>query len=237
MAGQNCKTYRALVVPTKSSNVSYPFQITDFDPSLGGQKPPGYGGKDDKKTYYMVRTGDCFRTFSYDSKHQININGINSGFEWKKDSKVFIDFTILSNLQVSGNAFIKCENVGKKSPGKGGKNVIEPGGWVDYPSMFRLIPEDELDSNGFIKKRSEYQRQTKCYLLLGIRSDDSDFATGPVKNNDSSTSGEQFSILQKANSNLIMMASQHRGTPVCFPMPWHGGANVSGIVIGANPIS
>lgn len=226
MAGQNCKSYRILTVPTKSNgSISYPFQITEYDPSFGGPVPEGYG--EDGKSYYMVRTGDCFRTFSYDPKHQININGINSGFEWQKDAKVFIDFTILGNLQVSGGASIRCEKVGKDSPAKGGKNVIDPGGWVDYPSMFRLIPEDELDENGYIKKRADYQRQTKCYLLLGLRSDDAGF--------DSANTGDAtaFNIVQKANSNLIMMASQHRGVPVCFPMPWHGGPNISGVVIGS----
>jgi len=233
MAGQNCKTYRNLTLPIKSSaTVMYPFQLTEYDPSLGGVKPEGYDDKGNgEKNFYMVRTGDCFRTFSYDPKHIINIKGINSGFNWEKDQKVFIDFTILGNLQPSGDAFIRCEKVGKESPGKGGKNTVDPGGWVDYPSMFRLIPEDELDSNGYISKVADYQVQTKCYLLLGLRSDDAQLSGSSNVDN----SGE-FSILQKANSNLIMMSSQHRGTPVCFPMPWHGGANISGVVIGSNPI-
>jgi hypothetical protein len=233
MAGQNSKTYRNLILPTKSSaNLAYPFQITEYDASLGGTKPEGYDDSSNEKTFHMVRTGDCFRTFSYDPKHLINIRGINSGFEWVEDGKVFIDFTILGNLQPSGDAFVRCEKVGKDSAGKGGKDIIDPGGWVDYPSMFRLIPEDELDDNGYISKVADYQVQTKCYLLLGLRSDDSQLIDPKA----TKTSGE-FSILQKANSNLIMMASQHRGTPVCFPMPWHGGANISGVVIGSSQSS
>lgn len=229
MAGQNCKSYRPLTLPTKSNgSIAYPFQITEYDPSFGGPSPEGYG--EDGVSYYMVRTGDCFRTFSYDPKHQINIKGINSGFAWPKNAKVFIDFTILGNLQVSGDASIKCEKVGKDSPGKGGKDIIDPGGWVDYPSMFRLVPEDELDSNGYVSKIADYQVQTKCYLLLGLRSDDFGGIDNSSATGDSSAS---FNVVQKANSNIIMMASQHRGTPVCFPMPWHGGPNVSGIVVGS----
>jgi hypothetical protein len=222
-------TYKANIIPIKSSNISYPFQIVEYDEAFGGPKPNGYGSKGSEgKSYYMVRTGDCFRTFSYDKRQQINIIGINSGFEWEKDAKVFIDFTILGNLQVSGNAFIKCEKVGRDSPGKGGKNVIDPGGWVDFPSMLRLIPEDEVDDNGYIKKIADYKRQTKAYLLLGLRSDDAYYF------NQNQESGS-ITVIQKANSNLIMMASQHRGVPVAFPMPWHGNAHPSGVVIGSNP--
>ena len=227
MAGQKGKTYRCLTIPTKSSNVSYPFQIIDYDSSLGGPEPEGYGDESEK-SFYMVKTGDCFRTFSYDKKHQITIHGINSGFAWEKDAKVFIDFTILGNLQVSGDAYIKCEKVGKDSPGKGGKNVNEPGGWVDYPNMFRLIPEEEVDSEGYVKRVPDYRIQTKCYLLLGVRSDDSEYFP------ETSEATGDFLAIQKANSNLIMMASQHRGTPVCFPMPWHGSSNPSGVIIGSS---
>jgi len=167
---------------------------------------------------YKVSSGTCFRTFSYDTGNgarggSIPIAGLESGFEWGVGEKVYLEFDISQNLQVTG-ARVKCSSVGSASSEASSKepNVAE---WADFPNMFRITPQDQLDGDGYVFKRAENKRQTKAYLLLATRSDDGD---------GNASASSTFRINGKVDSNIIMMISQVSGVPVVFPMPWFGSA-------------
>lgn len=164
---------------------------------------------------WMVQAGTCFSTFNYGIPSYLPINGLNSGFEWGGNEKVYLDFTILPNLQVSGIA-VNISEVGVNADGEENESV--PPEWIDYPSMFRIMPKDTVNDDGLVTQVANGKRQTKCYLLLGVRSDDTDLGgsgigTPPADN-------ASFFPIQKAGDNIIMMHSQCSGVGVTFPMPW-----------------
>lgn len=164
---------------------------------------------------WMVQAGTNFSTFNYGIPSYIPINGLNSGFEWGGNEKVFLDMTILPNLQVSGCA-VSVGKVGVDADGE--ENESFPPGWIDYPSMFRIMPKDTINDQGMVTQVANGKRQTKCYLLLGYRSDDTDIggsgnATPPADN-------ASFVPIQKVDTNIIMMHSQCSGVGITFPMPW-----------------
>jgi hypothetical protein len=210
MGGYN---YQVNFIPVKSSSIQFPFEIKDWT----GDIPTT-----ETASWYMVTTGDCYKTFSYSRNDAINILGLHSGFQWDKGEKVYIDFPIIGGYQPSGAAYVKCGKVGKAVEQT---QDLQPKNWEDYPLMFRYFPRDEVDENGYVKKIFDGKRQTAAYLLLGVRSDDTD-TEGVGTDAGSDTAG--FSVIQKVNTNLIMMMSQYRGMPVSFPMPWHGGPHPSG---------
>ena len=212
MGGYNYQTNH---IPVKSSSLSFPFEIQAWT----GEVPAGATGQ-----MYMVSTGDCYKTFSYAKEEMINICGLYSGFEWKPNQKVYIEFPVIGGYRPSGVATIKCSEVGKAA---GESEELLPEKWEDFPLMFRYFPRDEEDENGYVKTVFDGKRQTACYLLLGVRSDDSDpEGKGGA---DPGSSNRAFDVVQKVNTNLIMMMSQYRGMPVVFPMPWHAGADPSGV--------
>jgi hypothetical protein len=171
------------------------------------------GTNEQNKSIYLVESGFCFKTFSYDTGTLVGISGLNSGFEWEKDAKVYLEFDVLPNLQVSGGK-VCCTKVGKDSKDANSKeaNVEE---WPDFPNMFRIVPPDEVNSDGLITKRTDGKRQSKAYLLLATRGDDKIYTNGAAPSTNS-----EGSIYQKNSSNIIMMISQVSGVPVVFPMPW-----------------
>ena len=213
--------YQTNFIPVKSSSLSFPFAIEQWTGDI-----PGGGDPDEEEAaapWYMVTTGDCYKTFSYANEEKINISGLYSGFEWKANQKVYIEFPIIGGYRPSGTAFVKCSEVGKSA---GQSKDLLPRKWEDFPLMFRYFPRDEEDENGYVTKIFDGKRQTAAYLLLGVRSDDTD---PQVKGDGSASEENKFDVVQKVNTNLIMMMSQYRGMPVSFPMPWFGGSDPSGI--------
>ena len=166
---------------------------------------------------YMVQNGVCFSTFSYNTGSFIPIKGLNTKLAFGANEKIYIDFTILPNLQVSG-AEIKCTKVGSEAPA--GQNTNSPNVWTSYPEMFWINPKDELDQNGRVKRLIDGKRQVKCYSLIGYRSDDSN------KNGRTAAApggAGSFSPVQVLNTDIILLASIFSGIPVIFPSPYFGG--------------
>lgn len=213
MGGYNYQTNH---IPVKSSSLSFPFEIQPWT----GDIPDG------ATQMYMVTTGDCYKTFSYAKEEMITISGLYSGFEWKPNQKVYIEFPIIGGYRPSGVAFIKCSEVGKAA---GESDDLVPEKWEDFPLMFRYTPKDEEDENGYVKRIFDGKRQTVAYLLVGVRSDDLDTQGLGGESNGGESQAESFEVVQKVNTNLIMMMSQYRGMPVSFPMPWFGGPDPSGV--------
>jgi hypothetical protein len=156
---------------------------------------------------YMVSNGVCFSTFSYDTGSFIPIQGINTQLNFASNQKIYIEYTILSNLQVSG-AKIVCSEVGSKD------------NWPTYPSMFEIKPNDTLDEKGKIKTIVNGKRQTKCYSLIAYRKDDS------KKNSISAPSSKTVNgsdPVQILDTDIILLATTVSGVPVVFPSPFYGG--------------
>jgi hypothetical protein len=169
---------------------------------------------------YYVETGVCFSSFSFDTGSFVPIKGLGSGTHYvlEEDKKLFIDISILPNLQVSG-AEIRCENVG-------------PNGlfWEEYPNMIAIKPKDELDENGRVKKILDNKKQTNCFVLIGYRDDDVTKNGGP----NPLPSGAVKKPIQILDSNFILLASVVSGVPVIFPSPYFNGRKhldaVAGII-------
>lgn len=167
---------------------------------------------------YMVSNGVCFSTFSYNTGSFIPIKGLNQQLAFAPNQKIYIDFTILPNLQVSG-AEIKCTTVGAEA---GNVNQNNPNLWKSYPDMFWINPTDEFDSSGRVRKLVDGKRQIKCYSLIGYRSDDTNKNGGTKP---PPTDGESFSPVQILSTDIILLASMMSGVPVIFPNPYLGGSN------------
>lgn len=193
------------------------------DPEAGGSEPPS--NPDGEERLWQVSTGHCFAGFSYflDERNLIKIEGLESGFKTEPGEKIYLEFDVSTYLQVTG-ARVRHSKVGKDSPDFE-STELDVETWADFPSMFRIAPKDEIDSEtGFVKKRAEGKRQTKAYILLATRSDDDLTNLLKADGGDGADGGgensENYSIVQHFDSNIIMMISQVSGVPVVFPMPW-----------------
>jgi hypothetical protein len=156
---------------------------------------------------YMVSNGVCFSTFSYDTGSFIPIKGLNEKLEFKTNEKIYIEYTMLSNLQVSG-AKIMCNQVGTADD------------WATYPNMFEIKPNDTLDDKGKIKTIVNGKRQTKCYSLIAYRTDDT--TKNSISNKFSKTVNGSDPI-QILDTDVILLATTVSGVPVVFPSPFYGG--------------
>ena len=185
------------------------------------------------KNAYYVNQGTVLSTFSYDTGTFIQIQGdgeasysCNQAFDFQANHKVYIEFTILPNLQVSG-ASIFCERVGNPDPNS--VKELYPPDWPSYPSLIHTEPKDVYDKNGKITILRNGKRQGKAYALLAYRSDD-DEQNGQLGNQDGldgnlgsqtgNTGAGGFSVIQSFNSDIIMMQTSINGTPCTVPMPY-----------------
>jgi hypothetical protein len=183
--------FRVKNVPS-ANNTTIPFKVVPWTGQGSG---------------YMVSNGVCFSSFSYNTGSFIPISGLLRQLEFKNNEKIYIEFTILPNLQVSG-AQIMCNEVGT------------PNDWPTYPNMFEIKPNDILDDKGRVKTIVNGKKQTKCYSLIAYRQDDEEKngANSPtVPENASSVP------IQILNTDIIMLASVVSGIPVIFPSPFYGG--------------
>lgn len=192
------------------------FEIVPYEPS-DGESESGNG----VSGFYQVNDGYIYSTFSYDTgtflpirKSEKNKNsfGLKEKFEFKQNSKVYLDITVLPNLQVE-SVEIKCTPVGKEAdPGTDKNNPLQ---WVNYPNMIYSQPEDEFYEDGRVKTFAEGKKQIKCYVLIGYKQNDT------LKNTESQKVDEQNeSIVQILKTDLILLASMYSGIPIIFPMPY-----------------
>jgi hypothetical protein len=158
---------------------------------------------------YMVTNGACLSTFSFDTGTFVPIRGLNQKLNFLPNEKIYIEFTMLPNLQVSG-AEIMCNAVGTVND------------WPTYPSMFQIKPEDILDSKGRVKTIVNGKRQVKCYALIAYRQDDTKKNGG---NKPAVKTVEGSAPVQILNTDIIMLASIVSGVPVAFPSPFYGAAS------------
>jgi len=186
-----------------------PFQIVESsDGGVGSSAGSGY----------KVSDGVCFSTFNFSTGSFIPIKNLNKTFPFEKDEKFYIEFSVTSNLQISG-AEIKCAKVGNPR----GQSPAPANVWSNYPNMIRIQPEDEFDEKGRVIRITDGKRQISCYVLIGYRSDDK------FKNGDEKTGGgdsntdEDSTPIQILNSNLILLASMYSGVPIIFPVPYLDG--------------
>lgn len=176
---------------------------------------------------YMVTDGVCFSTFNFDTGSFIPIKGLNTRFDFNKNEKFYIDFSISTNLQVTG-AEIKCSKVGSDSE-ESTENLSSPSIWKNYPNMIYVQPEDEFDDQGRVIRITEGKRQIKCYVLIGYRSDDTNKNGRTIQNNENNENNENNDTegvpVQILNSDLILLASMYSGVPIIFPVPYLNGTN------------
>jgi len=179
--------------PTESNKIFTPFAIT-----------PGSGDQQ-----YYVDNGVIFTSFSFSTGTFLHIEGIKEEFPLNKNFKFYIEIDVLPNLQVK-NAKIKCGEIGSKD------------NWESYPDLYEIEPKDEVDSNGKVTKIVNGKTQTKCYVLVGYREDDSN----KDPNAESTPNLEKASEapVQILNHNIILLASVVSGVPVIFPMPYFDGS-------------
>ena len=182
---------------------------------------------------WMVANGICYSTFSYDSGSYVPIVGLNTPFLLEDDSVVYLDFTILPNLQVSG-ASLKVGKVGKDSPNAANDKADKPPAtWVDYPDFYRIRPFDQT-KDGKVIKLIDGKKQQNCYLMIGkcfknlntfITNDDVMPYTSTVITPTGAKPALYF--VQYCYTDIILMGSHVSGVPVIFPMPYFGGPATS----------
>lgn len=189
---------------------------------------PGKGDRATDKSF-LVEPGVCFSRYSLDTGSFVPIQGLNQDFDnVKENDKFFIQFNLLSNLQVSG-AQIKCEPIGDDAP---------EGGWKSYPEFYEITPQDEFDPDtGRVKKIRDGKRQTKCFALIGYQTDDThknsskksnssssssqgSSSTSNDPNGSSSSSKKTIDWVQILDQNLILAATIVSGIPCVIPFPY-----------------
>lgn len=199
--------YIKRVIGRPKSETNFPFQI-----SQSGNK-------------FYVSSGRCYSTFSYSNDSLIPIENFYSPLPQEEispneiqDYYVYIDFTILSNLQISG-AEIKMSKVGDM--------VSNQSDWTDYPNQYKIRPFDIKNSQGEVIQIIDGKKQEKSYLLLGKVWADYPEAD-PYKITTITGVGENgniqnYYLTQYNNNDIIMMMSQVSGVPIVFPLPYVGG--------------
>lgn len=180
-------------LPVTITRLPRPFRIT----STKGQNPDEY----------FVEPGVCFSTFSFRSGTFVPIQGLGSGesFILGQNDKVFIEIDVAPNLQVS-EAKIRCEEVNTDNS------------WKNYPDMIEIKPVDEVDDEGRVIKLVDGKVQTKCYVLIGYRSDSTN-KDGESQNVETN----RKKPVQILDTDFILLASVVSGVPVIFPSPYFNG--------------
>jgi len=175
---------------------------------------------------FFVDYGICFSTFNYGTGSYIPIKGFNTPFKFNKGEKIYIDFSVSQNLQIT-DAEIKCSLVNQSEGGdeENKDSKTNPSTWPNYPSMIYIQPQDQVDENGRVKVLAEGKRQIKCYVLIGLRDDDNLNGEATISSNNENEEESENSTavpLQILNTNIILMASMHSGVPCVFPLPYFG---------------
>jgi len=192
-------TYVLRKVSSSKQRESYPFQMVAFtgDPLSEG------------KSSFMIKSGYCFSTFNYGKDTMVPIEGFLEPFELENNDAVYVDFTVLSNLQISG---------GVLKYGKVGEEALD-GDWKDYPASYKVNPKDIYGEDGRVTTLVDGKRQENHYLLLGYCTNDESEKGVPMVGGGSGEGGS-FKYVTSNKSNVIMMSSQASGVPIVFTMPY-----------------
>jgi hypothetical protein len=213
-----------------------PIQI--IDPKIFGsklapftiQKWTGNAGK--MLNPYYVSQGVVLPTFSYDVNRFIGVQNLNTPFEFSQNFKFYIEFKVLSNLQIASGV-IKCERVGSQDPQS--VKDLYPDKWPSYPDLYHIEPKDTYE-NGKITILSKNKKQGMAYALIGYRSDDQEpngqaygdanaQSSNNTTTNPPNTGAGGFSVIQCFNSDIIMVNVAINGTPCVVPMPYFNAVN------------
>ena len=201
-------------------------------------------GTQQNQLNYLVGPGVVFSKYSFDTGSFVPIGNIEKNIPFtEKNQKFFIEFNILSNLQVSG-ATIKCEKTGKDAP---------PGGWTNYPELYKIEPGFEFFPDGRLKTYRQGARQTKAYALIGYTQDD-EFKNSNTKNlvpsssssvtvptgppgasSSSSSSSSVPTWVQILDTDMIMVTTVASGIPCTIPFPYLGRGGVKHLSILKDP--
>lgn len=203
---------------------STPFRVIPYD---GQDVIPG--GQN-----FAVSNGILFSSaFTYDSGAYIPIQNMNQPFILKRNDVVYIDVTVLSNMQVSG-AEIRVGPVGNLAPTEA-KNTPDdemPNAWVDYPDFYRIRPQDVRNpQTNIITEIKDGKKQQKCYIMLGKCVNQlNDCISGSINYPYFSISGDTqgpIYFIQYTNNDMMMFGSNVSGVPITYPMPYMGGPATS----------
>jgi hypothetical protein len=175
------------------------------------------GTNEDMENPYYVSNGFLFNTFSLDYNNSVRIEGLNKEFDLAPNHKFYIEIDIDQYLQPS-YAQIKCTEV----------NTDE--NWKYYPFPALIRPEFTGDEEredlkefpwkqGRILKFPPERRQTKLYILIGYRGDDSN----KNGNSDTSTQNEDPAPVQILRENIILLGSMVDFVPGLIAVPYFYG--------------
>jgi len=188
----------------------------------------------------LIGPGVVFSKYSYETGSFVTIPNLGQNIPYKeKNEKLYLEFTILSNLQVSG-ALVKCEKIGEDAP---------PGGWTTYPDLFKIEPGFEFHPDGRLKTYRAGARQTKAYALIGYTLDDefknrsreqnevasSSSSSLPSSSSSSSSSSSTPTWVQILDSDLIMVTTVASGVPCTIPFPYLGNGGRRHLTILKDP--
>ena len=170
---------------------------------------------------FIVSSGRCYSAFTYAYDSLIPVKNlytpINIPPNKLGDYYFYLEFTSLSNLQVSGVS-VQAAKVG---------GFATKTGWTSYPDQYLIKPYDIKNEDGTIKQIINGKQQEKCYLLLGkIWSNKPNIDPYKIKiitglGEDGQPKNYYLSIYN--NSDIIMMGSNVSGVPIVFPLPYVGG--------------
>ena len=166
----------------------------------------------------FISSGRCYSTFSYsvDSLVPIQGFGVSNNFKLTKDDVVYLDVTILQNLQISGAQI---------SHGIVGKNASSSG-WQCYPDQYLIKPYDIKNSEGRVTQIVDGKVQQKYYLMVGRCSENkpqnSPYNVFTITGASSNYTGS-FYYEQYVDNDMIAFINQVSGTPIVFASPYFGG--------------
>lgn len=177
-----------------------PFKITKYE--------------DESKNSFYVKPGVCYSTYSLETGSFLNIENLNSRFDWGDNQKVFIEVDVGINLGIK-NAKIKIEQVGPDAPDDG---------WGNYPYFYKIEPQDDFDETGKVIKIRDSKKQTKCYVLIGyLKNDTLKNGTPSDSEENSEESNDEYVPVQILKENVIFVQSVVSGIPCLAPFPYFRG--------------
>jgi hypothetical protein len=160
---------------------------------------------------YYVADGICYSTYSLETGSFLKIGNLNTDFKWEKDQKVFLEFSVGTNLGIR-SGIIKIEKIGEDAP---------VGGWSNYPYFYKIEPQDEFKDGRVVKIR-DGKRQLKCYALIGYLDNDENKNGTPNSSNSSSSSSNPVPV-QILKENIILIPTVVSGVPCAIPFPYFKG--------------
>jgi hypothetical protein len=180
---------------------------------------PGEPAEESLSNPHYVSNGFLFNTFSFDYSSSIPVHGLFETFSLRPNHKIYIEIDLDVNLQPF-YARIKCTTVNDSN-------------WKYYP--FPALIEPELTSeeredaenfpwaNGRILKLPPNRRQTKLYILIGYRADDSNKNGNADTTSTNNSQQNNSSPVQILRENVILLGSMVDFAPGLIAIPYFYG--------------